>query len=229
VQAEHARIDPLLDECTGAFARQAEQPSEGVRAALRRSLDDAWELLDGHLGHEERDAMTILQRHLTGADWQRVEREHFRPAYSPREVLAIVPWTMADLPRDVRRRLLAAGGPAIALLWRLTRRGSARRDAAAFGPPAVRQPELGQVHTADRVGFHASLTASVPGPGLCQGDSQMISVPGPVGTSGTQDDPGRREATGDQRGAVTGAGAGAACRAGLARPGPARRRWSGCR
>src|SRR3712207_6890311 len=57
-----------------------------------------------------RSAMAVLQRHLTDADWQRVEREHFRPAYSPREVLAIVPWTMAGLPRDVQRRLLAAGG-----------------------------------------------------------------------------------------------------------------------
>lgn len=137
MQAEHARIDPLLDEATDAFRRLAEEGGEGVRAALRRSLDATAELLDGHLGHEERDAMAILQRHLTEEDWLRLEREHFRPAYSPREIVAVVPWAVAGLPAEVRRRALAAGGPVMGVLWRLTHRSFARRDAALFRPVDV--------------------------------------------------------------------------------------------
>lgn len=136
MQDEHARIDHLLDECTGGFAQLADQADTGVRTALLRSLDDAWVLLDGHLGHEERDAMAILQRHLSEDDWLRLEREHFRPAYSPREILSVVPWAMAGLPAQVRSKALAAGGAPISLLYRLTRRSFARRDATAFGETA---------------------------------------------------------------------------------------------
>ncbi|MGF1646150.1 MAG: NmrA family NAD(P)-binding protein [Kineosporiaceae bacterium] len=137
MQDEHARIDPLLDECAGGFARLAEEADQGVRTALRRSLDDAWALLDRHLGHEERDAMTLLQRHLGEVDWLRVEREHFRPAYSLREILSVVPWAMQGLPSDVRRKALAAGGPPFSLLYQLTRRSFARRDAKVFGEAAL--------------------------------------------------------------------------------------------
>lgn len=134
MQAEHARIDPLLDECSDGFARLAEESAKVTHAALQRSLDDAWRLLDGHLGHEERDAMAVLQRHLGEDDWLRVERQHFRAAYSLREIFSVVPWTMAGLPADVRRTVLAAGGPPIVLIWWLTRRSFARLEAAAFGP-----------------------------------------------------------------------------------------------
>lgn len=133
MQAEHAQIDPLLDSCARQFDRLATRATETERADLQRSLDEAWHLLDGHLGHEEREAMVILQRQLTDADWRSVEKKHFVPAYSPRQVLSIVPWVMADLPTPVRRRALAAGGPPASLIWRLGRRAYARRTAAAFG------------------------------------------------------------------------------------------------
>lgn len=132
MQAEHARIDPLLTACEGAFAGMTVEGDETLRATLGRLLDEAWRLLDGHLGHEEADAMAVLQRHLTEADWERVERDHFRPAYSLREILTIVPWSQTGLPDDVRRRTLAAGGPAIKLIWLLSRGSFGRLDAAAF-------------------------------------------------------------------------------------------------
>lgn len=57
MQAGHARIDPVLKECTEGFTRLAEGTTEAVRLALGRSLAVTSELLNGHLGHEERDAM----------------------------------------------------------------------------------------------------------------------------------------------------------------------------
>ena len=143
MQAEHARIDPLLEECTEGFLRMATDPAEAVRLALGRSLTRTGELLDQHLGHEERDAMVLVQRYLVPADWERMEREHFRPAYSPREVWWVVPWSQLGLPADVRRKTLAAGGLPIRILWRLSRRWFARQQQAAFGPARSNAPTGG--------------------------------------------------------------------------------------
>ena len=134
MQAEHARIDPLLGECADGFARLADQGTEEDRRDLARSLDEAWRLLDGHLGHEERDAMAIVQHHLTDADWRRVERDHFRPAYSPREIWTAIPWSQQGLPPLVGRRVRAAAGPLVILLWWLSRRSFARHESAVFDP-----------------------------------------------------------------------------------------------
>lgn len=137
MQAEHARIDPVLDECAEGFSRLAERGGEEDRRSLMSSLGEAWKLLDGHLGHEERDAMTILQRYLTDDDWRRVEREHFRPAYSPREIWYAIPWSQDGLPDGVGRKVRASGGPLVVVLWWLSRRSYARQEEAVFGTTAT--------------------------------------------------------------------------------------------
>lgn len=141
MQAEHAQIDPLLEQCTDGFTRLAADAGEPVRLALARSLAGAGELLDHHLGHEERDAMAIVQRYLVHEDWERVEKEHFRPAYSPRDFWWVVPWAQLGLPTDIRRRTLAQGGLPIKILWRLSRGWFARQQAAAFATPSARRPD----------------------------------------------------------------------------------------
>lgn len=133
MEAEHASIDPVLNDCADAFSRLASGGTEKDRQELSSSLEAAWRLLDRHLGHEERDAMTILQRYLTDEEWRGVEREHFRPAYSPREIWHAIPWSQVGLPDDVGRRVRASGGPVVVLLWWLSRRSYARREQAVFG------------------------------------------------------------------------------------------------
>lgn len=142
MQAEHARIDPVLEECEEGFARQASRPTEAVRSALEHSLDAATELLGGHLGHEERDAMALVQRYMVEADWQHIENHHFRPAYAPSDILWIVAWTAIELPVEVHRRALASGGLPIKIVWWLTRGRFRRAQAAVFGR---RQPAPGHV------------------------------------------------------------------------------------
>lgn len=104
--------------------------------ALRRCVDEAWELLNAHLGHEEREAMALVQRHLREQDWEALEREHFRAAYPVRDVVAVVPWAMLGLPGEVREKVLSAAGPPMKVLWWLTRSSFSRREVTAFGGSA---------------------------------------------------------------------------------------------
>lgn len=135
MEAEHAWITPALDECSQGFARLAAAGTAADRCRLGHALGDAWDLLDGHLGHEECSAMPIVQRHLTDEDWKSLERKYFRPAYSPREVWAVIPWSQEGLPDDVGRRVRASGGLVVEVIWRLSRRAFRRREAIAFGAP----------------------------------------------------------------------------------------------
>lgn len=135
---EHARIDPALDACRRAFETIAVQADERCRADLGTWLAEAWRLLDAHLGHEERDAMALVQRHLTPQAWLDIERLHFRPSYSPRALLSVIPWAMSGLPPVVQQRVLAEAGRPMSVLWRATRRSFARGEADAFGANPAR-------------------------------------------------------------------------------------------
>jgi hypothetical protein len=134
MEAEHADIDPLLAKCTDGFAALATRPDEDTRAALQVRVVAARELLEAHLRHEERDALALVQAHLTPADWHRLDEEHFKPAYGPREFLAVLPWALHELPAPARRRALADhAGRVVEAVWRLLLRPTfERRERAAF-------------------------------------------------------------------------------------------------
>src|SRR6266508_43132 len=63
--AVQARIDPLLDAVEGAFADR-----DGGHQRLGDTVDALASALYGHLGHEERDALPLIDRSLTQAEWQ---------------------------------------------------------------------------------------------------------------------------------------------------------------
>ena len=133
--AEHAEIDPLLAACEAGLDRLAERPDEDARAALEVRVVAARERLGAHLAHEERDALALVQAHLTPADWQRAEEEHFKPAYRPRDLLRVVPWVLHGLA-EAQLREIVAEHPELrpmAAVWRLLlRRGFERRERRAF-------------------------------------------------------------------------------------------------
>lgn len=64
LEAEHERIDPLIER-----ARDTRIPLP-ERAVTLQELHEA---LKAHLDAEERDAVPLLQRHLSRSDWDRVE------------------------------------------------------------------------------------------------------------------------------------------------------------
>jgi hypothetical protein len=132
MEAEHGEIDPLLAACGQGFAALAGGADEDVRRSLEIRMVAAGELLGRHLAHEETEALVLVQAHLTPHEWEVMEKKSDKGKYTFRESMAAVSWVMHELPDDARRRLLQVAGPVLALLWRATRRGFARREAAAF-------------------------------------------------------------------------------------------------
>ncbi len=132
MEAEHEEIDPLLCGCVAGFERLA----RGIgtlddRAALAVRLAAARESLGRHLAHEERDAMRILQRHLSPDEFHAIDA-HFAEDLRPRQLLALVPWALHEVPVDKRRGLMRAGAPAQRAAWRLTHHRFERLDRRAF-------------------------------------------------------------------------------------------------
>jgi hypothetical protein len=134
MEAEHGEIDPLLAACGEGFAALAERPDEDVRASLEVRVVAARERLAAHLGHEERDALPLVQTHLTAAEWQVVEDRNAKAKFTFRDTMAALPWALHGLPGHARRRLFAmAGNPLFPAVWRLLlRRPFERREARAF-------------------------------------------------------------------------------------------------
>ena len=69
MEAEHEEIDPLLESCAAGFRRLAQHADEDARLALAVRVCAARESLRRHLGHEENDAIAILQRLITPEQW----------------------------------------------------------------------------------------------------------------------------------------------------------------
>lgn len=131
---EHAGIDPSLEACAVDFRRLAAAADDDARQALAADLVATREHLDRHLEHEERDAMTILQRHLRQEDWDRVGKEHFEPHYARRDLLVLAAWLLKGVPPAAVARLSQQhSGRVLVLVWRLVlRRPFERRERRIF-------------------------------------------------------------------------------------------------
>lgn len=132
--AEHAGIDSLLGACGAGFRRLAAVSDAGAREALAVDLAATADHLGGHLAHEERDGMRVVQEYLTQADWDRITEEDFVQPLPRRELLLTAAWVLHELPRDAVARLRSeAHGPMLLALWRLfLRRPFERRERRAF-------------------------------------------------------------------------------------------------
>lgn len=132
MEAEHAVVDPLLGACARMLTRLASAGEEGVRAKLATKLETLDESLRQHLAHEETDALALVQRYLTPADWGWLEKEHFSKAYKPWEVPFALCWVLHELPDEARQLVFAIPGAPPRRIWTLLRPGFERRERRAF-------------------------------------------------------------------------------------------------
>lgn len=131
MEAEHARIDPLLTRCAEGFATMAGGGSAASRAALTANVTELHDALSAHLAHEEYDAMALVQAHLPPAEWETVDREHFAKEYGLRDLVPVLGWVLDGLPDDAAGRIPGAT-PAMLRIGRVCARRFARREARTF-------------------------------------------------------------------------------------------------
>lgn len=130
--AEHAEIDPILFAVAAGLTTLAAGGDADVRAALVVRVVAGRESLGRHLAHEETEAIALMQRLMTQAEWEQMVSDHFQPERVTLAMLRdLLPWTIEGLPAPVRARMLG-DVPGGRLIWRLSRPGYDRREHRAF-------------------------------------------------------------------------------------------------
>ena len=130
MEAEHALIDPLLESCAAGFASMAQEPDAATRDRLAATTEAARDTLSDHMGHEETEALPLVQKLLPHEGWERVEKaadpQASRTCSSSCPVAGRAdPWG-SSTPRTARSaRFSGWCAPS-------TRRSYARREAVAF-------------------------------------------------------------------------------------------------
>lgn len=131
MEAEHEEIDPLLSGCAEGLSSLATDGGADTRAALIVRMTATRERLGHHLGHEESEAMALVQRHLAPAEWDALHAE-FGRHYTASDSLFALPWVLHDVPRDLRHRVLAFMGRGPTLAWLVLRIPFAVRERRIF-------------------------------------------------------------------------------------------------
>jgi hypothetical protein len=72
MEAEHARIDPLLAAVDAGFAVAGQAGGHPGTGRLGDAVDALAASLTGHLTHEEKDGLPLIGEALTAAQWRRV-------------------------------------------------------------------------------------------------------------------------------------------------------------
>src|SRR4051812_46366181 len=123
LEEEHEHIDPLI-----AAASNRTIPLRD-RA---RYLDELSAALNHHLDHEEADAVPLLRRHVTQAEWEADAKVHMKEV---RKDTPMFVGTMTDHMSQEELDAVIAGGPKIlVLLYKLSwRRRWAKRRALVHG------------------------------------------------------------------------------------------------
>lgn len=127
MDAEHARIDPLLAQVDGAM-------SAGDNAAVAASVAALDAALAGHMEHEEDEALPLVATHLGAAGWAAFGRRAGR-SQGLRGGAEFFPWMLDGAPEEDARHLLAILPPPLRLLCRTAwRRSYARTPRWVTGP-----------------------------------------------------------------------------------------------
>jgi hemerythrin-like domain-containing protein len=110
MQAEHARIDPLLSRVDSSLAA-------GDRAGLAENAEALAAALADHMEHEENQALPLVETFLGPAGWAKFAHE-MRKSQGLRGGAEFFPWMLDDAPAATRKRVLGLLPPPARLLYR---------------------------------------------------------------------------------------------------------------
>lgn len=131
VAAEHEQIELLFAAVTQGFDRLVAQPDAPAQRQLASDLSRARKATLTHLAHEEKEALPLMQRHLTVDQWKAAQRAAGKE-YGLADLRFAVPWSAREIPVDQFTTAFAHGGPLVRVLLGLTRRRFEREHRAAF-------------------------------------------------------------------------------------------------
>jgi iron-sulfur cluster repair protein YtfE (RIC family) len=130
MQDEHARIDPLLAGVEGALADR-----DGGHQRLGDTVDALATQLHGHLGHEEREVLPLIDRSLTQAEWQAFGNDQ-RRRIGIRGAGQLFPWLLDEAtPEQARAVLGGLPAPLRVVYRRIWQPRYARHDHWEPSPP----------------------------------------------------------------------------------------------
>jgi iron-sulfur cluster repair protein YtfE (RIC family) len=112
MQDEHARIDPLLATVEGAFADR-----DGGHQRLGDTVDALASTLYGHLGHEERDVLPLIDQSLTQAEWQAFGNDQ-RRRIGIRGAAQFLPWVLDEASAEQVKAVLGGLPPPLRVVYR---------------------------------------------------------------------------------------------------------------
>jgi DNA-binding CsgD family transcriptional regulator/iron-sulfur cluster repair protein YtfE (RIC family) len=112
MQDEHARIDPLLDAVDAALADR-----DGGHQRLGDTVDELASQLHGHLGHEERDVLPLIDRSLTQAEWEAFGDDQRRRT-GIRGAAQFLPWLLDGASPEQAKAVLGGLPPPLRVVYR---------------------------------------------------------------------------------------------------------------
>jgi hypothetical protein len=131
MEAEHAVIDPMLAACAVGFAAMAQAPDAATRDRLAADTATARDTLSHHMGHEEREALPLVQELLSTEGWQRVEKAA-GSGKSLKDLMFLVPWVADGLTPQQRETAFRSVGKPFKWLLAMTQGRYARGEAVSF-------------------------------------------------------------------------------------------------
>jgi iron-sulfur cluster repair protein YtfE (RIC family) len=112
MEDEHGRIDPLLAAIDGAFADR-----DHGHQRLGDTVDALATELSGHLAHEERDALPLMDQALTAAEWQKFAADQ-RRKNGIRGAAQLFPWLLDGAPAERVQAVLKRFPPPLRVVYR---------------------------------------------------------------------------------------------------------------
>jgi hemerythrin superfamily protein len=110
MRAEHAQIDPLLEELDDAL-------TDGDDDRFSAGLRDLTEALTQHMRHEEDQALPLVERFLGPQGWGSFAAS-IRKRQGMKGAAEFFPWLLEDAPDPTRDQVLALVPPPVRILYR---------------------------------------------------------------------------------------------------------------
>ena len=141
MQADHARVAPLVDACATAARAYADSASDEARIALLAAIGHLAEVLLPHLRREEDEMMPLVSIAITPAEWHAVDQQYYLQHKSRAELGFEGHWLLDGLDPERSQVVVHQVRPVPRFILVHGFAGRYRRQATACWGPAPASPD----------------------------------------------------------------------------------------